>query len=341
VGTGVAARHGILIKDAQALETMHSIKALAFDKTGTLTVGKPELAVFKTLEGHDNNQLLTIVASIQSGSEHPLASAVLNKANERHLQYSYAQNLANFAGLGVSATIDDDNYILGSTRWMESLNVDLSRWQKYIDELGGKGYTVSWLAKKTDSGVNVLALLGFSDIIKEEAKPAITSLQNLGIKTVMLTGDNISAANLVGQLLGIDEVMAQVLPQDKADKIYQMQKTYGAVAMVGDGVNDAPALAAADIGIAMGTGTDVAMHTAAITLMRGNPLLIADSIDISRKTYSKIKQNLFWAFFYNVIGVPLAAFGLLNPMIAGAAMALSSVSVVTNALLLRRWKPKA
>ncbi|WP_392552366.1 heavy metal translocating P-type ATPase [Orbus wheelerorum] len=341
VGTGIAARHGILIKDALALETMHSIKAIAFDKTGTLTLGKPELAVFETLIKQDKNQLLAIAASMQLGSEHPLASAVLNKANSLHLQYSYAQNLANVVGSGITATVDNYDYALGSTRWMMSLNADFSEWQSTINKLENKGYTLSWLAQKTDSTVKVLALLGFSDILKKEAKLAIEALHKLGVKTVMLTGDNVSAANNIGQQLAIDEIVAQVLPQDKADKIYQMQEKYGKVAMVGDGINDAPALAVADIGIAMGTGTDIAMHTAEITLMRGDPLLIADSIDISRKTYSKIKQNLFWAFFYNAIGVPLAAFGLLNPMIAGAAMALSSVSVVTNALLLRRWKPKA
>ncbi|WP_392561179.1 heavy metal translocating P-type ATPase [Orbus sturtevantii] len=340
VGTGAAARHGILIKDAQALETMHSIKAVAFDKTGTLTIGKPELVVFETQAEIDEHKLLAIAASMQLGSEHPLASAVLNKANTLNLQYSYAQNLVNVAGSGITAAVNNHCYILGSARWLISLNADFSKWQKSISKLQDKGYTLSWLAEKTDNSIKILALLGFSDTVKEQAKPAIEALHSLGVKTVMLTGDSESAANTVAQSLAIDEVVAQVLPQDKADKIYQMQKSYGKVAMVGDGVNDAPALAAADIGIAMGTGTDVAMHTAEVTLMRGNPLLIADAIDISRKTYSKIKQNLFWAFFYNLIGVPLAAFGLLNPIIAGAAMALSSVSVVTNSLLLRRWKPK-
>lgn len=341
VGTGIAARHGILIKDAQALETVHSIKAVAFDKTGTLTVGKPELVVFNTRTGTDDKQLLIIAASIQAGSEHPLAMAVLNHVKALNLQYSYAQNLENQAGLGVRAEIDQQCYFLGSTRWMKSLAADFGELHEQIDGLATEGYTVSCLAIQTPAKVQVLALLAFADVIKAEAKPAIMALHHLGVKTLMLTGDNVGAANHVARQLAIDEVVAQVMPQDKADKIYQMQKSYGKVAMVGDGVNDAPALAAADIGIAMGTGTDVAMQTASITLMRGNPLLIADTIDISRKTYNKIKQNLFWAFFYNVIGVPLAAFGLLNPMIAGAAMALSSVSVVTNALLLKRWRAKA
>lgn len=341
VGTGIAARHGILIKDAEALETMHNVKAVAFDKTGTLTIGKPQLIVFEPNENSDKNALLTIAASMQSGSEHPLANAVVHKANELNLTYDYPKNLVNVAGSGISGTIANHNYMLGSTRWMAEFNADFSHWQNQIAGLADKGYTLSWLAEKTDNDICILALLGFADAVKDEAKPAIIALQDLAVKTVMLTGDNTSAANNVAQQLGINEVVAQVLPQDKADNIYRLQKKYGKVAMVGDGVNDAPALAAADIGIAMGTGTEVAMHTAEITLMRGNPLLIADAIDISRKTYNKIKHNLFWAFFYNIIGVPLAALGLLNPMIAGAAMALSSVSVVTNALLLRRWKPKA
>lgn len=340
VGTGVAARHGILIKDALALETMHSIKAVAFDKTGTLTVGKPELVVFKTISG-DDDHLLNIAASIQAGSEHPLAKAVLSKADERHIVYRYAQNITNVAGLGIKATLTDQPYYLGSTHWMASLNAGFGDLQRTTNELAHNGYTISWLAMQSGDQIKVLALLGFADVVKPEAKPAIDALHHLNVKTVMLTGDNLNAANHVAQQLSIDHVVAQVMPQDKADHIYQLQKNYGKVVMVGDGVNDAPALAAADIGIAMGTGTDVAMHTAAITLMRGNPLLIADAIDISRRTYNKIKQNLFWAFVYNLIGVPLAALGLLNPMIAGAAMALSSVSVVTNALLLRRWKPKA
>ncbi len=341
VGTGVAARQGILIKDAQALETIHSVKAVAFDKTGTLTIGKPELVIFKIITDSDENSLLTIAASIQSGSEHPLAKAVITKANEKHLSYHYTQSFKNIAGSGVKAEIDNHQYYLGSYRWLKSMNADVTELQNSIDELEMKGLTISILAEKASETIKILAILGFSDVIKPEAKTAITALHQLNVRTIMLTGDNIHSANTIAKELSIDEVFAQITPEVKADKIYQLQKNYGKVAMVGDGVNDAPALAAADIGIAMGTGTDVAMHTASMTLMRGNPLLIADAIDISRRTYHKIKQNLFWAFFYNLIGVPLAALGLLNPMIAGAAMALSSVSVVTNALLLKRWQPKS
>lgn len=347
VGTGVAARHGILIKDAEALETLHNVNTVAFDKTGTLTIGKPELVEMDVIGKQTPEQILAIAASLQSGSEHPLAKAILKKAK----QYSYAQNITSVTGSGVMATIDNTEYYLGSLRWMKSLNAHFVDMDDKINELTNKGYTISFLAKQQlEANVVILALFGFSDVIKEEAKTAITALHQLNVKTVMLTGDNQQAANYVGQQLNLDKVIAEVLPQDKANYIYQLQKesqnnnnsdSNHKVAMVGDGINDAPALAAADIGIAMGTGTDVAMHAASITLMRGNLFLIADAIDISRRTYNKIKQNLFWAFFYNLIGIPLAALGFLNPMIAGAAMALSSVSVVTNALLLKRWKARS
>lgn len=343
VGTGVAARQGILIKDAEALETLHNVNTVAFDKTGTLTEGKPDLVEIDVVGTETPDQILSLAASMQAGSEHPLAKAMLSKAK----QYDYAKNITSVTGSGVMATIDNTEYYLGSLRWMKSLNAYFVNMDDKIDELTGKGYTISFLAKQqAEDSVVILALFGFADVIKPEARNAIDALHQLHVNTVMLTGDNQQAANYVGQQLNLDKVIAEVLPQDKANYIYQLQKeshtnTNNQVAMVGDGINDAPALAAADIGIAMGTGTDVAMHTASITLMRGNLYLIADAIDISRRTYNKIKQNLFWAFFYNLIGIPLAAFGFLNPMIAGAAMALSSVSVVTNALLLKRWKPRA
>ena len=347
VGTGVAARHGILIKDAEALETLHNVNTVAFDKTGTLTVGKPELVELDVMGTETADEIVSLAASMQAGSEHPLAKAILAKAKS----YNYAQNITSVAGSGVMATIDNHQFYLGSLRWMKSLNAYFVDMQDKINELTQKGYTISFLAKQqSENGVVILALFGFADVIKPEAKNAINALHKLNVNTVMLTGDNQQAANYVGQQLSLDKVIAEVLPQDKANYIYQLQKedqnikssnSNHKVAMVGDGINDAPALAAADIGIAMGTGTDVAMHAASITLMRGNLFLIADAIDISRRTYNKIKQNLFWAFFYNLIGIPLAAFGFLNPMIAGAAMALSSVSVVTNALLLKRWQARS
>ncbi|QIQ22502.1 heavy metal translocating P-type ATPase [Zophobihabitans entericus] len=341
VGTGTAARHGILIKDAETLEITHAVKALAFDKTGTLTEGKPQLTAFITPKNSDTVKALSMAASLQAGSEHPLARAVISKAKRDEISYSHAVDMKIVAGSGVQAIVDGRSLCLGNSRWMTELGADLKEFEAQRKQLEQEGCSVSWLVETQGAAAHVLALLGFSDTLKETAKVAIKQLQHQQIKTIMLTGDNAGAAKHVGDQLGIDEVIAEVKPADKAEKINQLHEEYGVVAMVGDGVNDAPALAAADVGIAMGTGTDVAMHTAAITLMRGNPALVADAIDISSLTYRKIKQNLFWAFIYNVIGVPLAAFGLLNPMIAGGAMALSSVSVVTNALLLRRWKGKA
>jgi Cu+-exporting ATPase len=334
-GTGVAARHGILIKDAEALEVAHSVKVVAFDKTGTLTEGKPELVAAQAASG-DRNSLLVASASIQNGSEHPLARAVMAAAAQAGLQVQSAMQVRAVAGRGISAVVGQRELRLGSSRFMNELKVDLTALMDRAAELQNQGRTVSWMADVTGAPV-LLGLLAFGDTVKPTAALAISKLREHGIQSVLVTGDNRGSAEAVGQLLGMDEIRAEVLPEDKA-RIVQELKAGGAVAMVGDGINDAPALAAADVGIALSTGTDVAMHAAGITLMRGNPALVADAIDISRRTYAKIRQNLFWAFVYNVVGIPLAAFGLLSPVIAGAAMAFSSVSVVTNALMLRRWK---
>ncbi|MGL4860748.1 MAG: heavy metal translocating P-type ATPase [Enterobacteriaceae bacterium] len=337
VGTGMAAQHGILIKDAEALERAHGLKAIAFDKTGTLTEGKPQLVALEVAEGHDAAEILSLAAALQSGSEHPLAKAVLNKAQQEAISWPEVTDMRTLPGSGITANLQQRSLILGSSRWVASQVSDFAHWQQKGEQLEQEGYSVSWLAETTNGGT-VMALLGFSDILKAEAKPAVAQLHALGIKTIMLTGDNPGSAQRVAQQLGLDEVRAGILPAGKADEVSRLQNRYGLVGMVGDGINDAPALAAADVGIAMSSGTDVAMNTAGITLMRGNPALVADAIDISRRTYYKIRQNLFWAFFYNVVGIPLAASGLLSPMLAGAAMALSSVSVVSNALLLRRWR---
>jgi len=335
-GTGVAARYGILIKDAEALEVAHAVNTVVFDKTGTLTVGKPALAALHA-HGIDDARLLQLAASIQRGSEHSLATAVLDAAAARHIEPLPATGLSALPGRGLAAHVDGLELKLGSTRLMQELNVDMTPLAAQALSLENTGNTISWLA----SGTQLLGLFAFSDQVKPNAQAAIAHLHSLGIQTVMLTGDNQGSADAVGQLLGIDTVAAKMLPADKTAKIVALKGEGAKVAMVGDGINDAPALAAADVGIAMSTGTDVAMHAAGITLMRGDPALVADAIDISRRTYSKIRQNLFWAFIYNLIGIPLAAFGLLNPMVAGAAMAFSSVSVISNALLLRRWKARS
>ncbi len=336
-GTGVAARHGILIKDAQALEIAHRTRVVAFDKTGTLTEGRPSLAEVVPLD-IPREEALRLAAAVQRGSAHPLARAVLEAAQRELVPIPPAGSMRAVAGRGVEAVVKERTLAIASRRWAGELGVaGFGRLEAEADRLEARGMTVSWLVESAPKA-RALALLAFGDALKPRSPEAVARLRALGITPVLLTGDNRGAAEAAARLAGIDEVRAEVLPEEKAAVVAQLRGAHGAVAMVGDGINDAPALAAADIGIAMGTGTDVAMHTAGITLMRGDPSLVADALDISRRTHAKIRQNLFWAFAYNVVGVPLAALGLLSPVIAGAAMALSSVSVVSNALLLARWK---
>lgn len=342
VGTGLAAKHGILIRDAAALEAARDVTLVAFDKTGTLTRGQPEVTDIVTAEGVDAALVLQRAASLQAGSQHPLAQAVRRKAGDTALPA--LQEFRDHPGRGVSGLVDGLPLLLGNHRLMLEQGIDTAPLQAQADALAASGRTVSWLASLP--GRAALGLIAFGDEAKPTAQAAIARLHDLGIQTVMLSGDNRGAAQAMAARLGIDRVEAEVLPQDKARLVGELRKSAGgAIAMVGDGINDAPALAAADVGIAMGPdesghgGTDVAMQTAGITLMRGDPALVADAIAIARATDARIRQNLFWAFAYNVVGIPLAAFGLLNPVLAGAAMALSSVSVLGNALLLKRWKP--
>lgn len=339
VGTGAAARHGILIRDAEALERAHAIDTVVFDKTGTLTEGRPRVVA---VEGPDLQQVATLAAAVQQHSEHPLAHAVALHVREQGLAVPAASAARALPGRGVQAEVGGATVYLGNARLMEELKADTDAWRAAAGRYEADGRTVSWLAKTTRGGQGapeVLGLLAFGDRIKEGALEAIARLKAMGVTPMMLTGDNAGAARLVAAELGIERYMAQVLPGEKADAVRAAIAAGGTVAMVGDGINDAPALAAADVGIAMAGGTDVAMHTAGITLMRGDPRLVADAIAVSQRTWRKIRQNLGWAFVYNLVGIPLAAFGLLNPMLAGAAMALSSVSVVANALLLRGWRP--
>ncbi|PVX70798.1 heavy metal translocating P-type ATPase [Paraburkholderia unamae] len=341
-GTGVAARHGVLIKDAEALETAHNVSVVAFDKTGTLTLGQPSLTAFEAAEGLARGEALALAAAVQRQSDHPLAKAVVQayEAQAQGAALPLAAHARAVPGRGVEAEVNGRLLAIGSGRWLDELALAVPpALAARAQQLEAAGNTVSWLFAAHGDGV--LALLAFGDTVKPTAREAIASLKALGIRSVLVTGDNAGSAAAVAAQLGIDEVHAQVLPDDKACTIRDLKmKSGGIVAMAGDGINDAPALAAADIGIAMATGTDVAMHAAGITLMRGDPSLVAAAVDISRRTWRKIQQNLFWAFIYNLIGIPLAAFGLLNPMLAGAAMAFSSVSVVTNALLLRTWRAR-
>jgi len=336
-GTGVAARHGILIKDAEALEMMHRTSTVIFDKTGTLTAGHPTL-VESLPVGIDNERLLALAAALQRGSEHPLAQAILKAAHERSLSIPICTNMQAIPGRGLWASVEGQTLQLGNSRLMSELNIDLEALQDKANALEAEGNSISWIAA-TGIKPQLLGLFAFGDSIKPASAQAVQQLHRMGIKTVMITGDNQGSADQVAKATGIQAVHANILPAEKAAIVKRLKTPAETIAMVGDGINDAPALAVADVGIAMATGTDVAMHTAGITLMRGDPLLIASAIGISRRTYSKIRQNLFWAFVYNLVGVPLAAAGMLNPVIAGAAMAFSSVSVVSNALLLKRWKP--
>ncbi|QTN24011.1 copper-translocating P-type ATPase [Rhizobacter sp. AJA081-3] len=347
VGTGAAARRGILIKDAQALEIAHAVRVVAFDKTGTLTEGRPQLAAAEPAAdaGLTGDALVALAAALQSGSEHPLAAAVLAAAKQPLAPASDVQALP---GRGIAGVVDGQSLQLGSTRLMDESGVARGALEARALALQSEGRTVSWLAgRHGEAPWRLLGLLAFGDTLKPGAAAAIATLRGLGLRTLMISGDNAGSAIAVGRALGIDDVRAEVLPEQKAGLVAALRAemgNQGKVAMVGDGINDAPALAAADVGMAMAGeqgGTDAAMQAAGITLMRGDPALVAQAIDISRRTTAKIRQNLFWAFFYNVVGIPLAAFGLLNPVVAGAAMAMSSVSVLTNALLLKRWRPKA
>ena len=352
VGTGVAAKYGIFIKDAQALEVAHKVDTVAFDKTGTLTVGQPRLLSLHAIT-LDEQALLTLAASLQSGSEHPLAHAVVQAAKAQGLSLATPEDVKAVPGFGSEGTVQMRHLLLGSLRWIATLQLAAGEWQARAEALQAQGTTVSVLVERTAQGLVPLAVLAFGDEPKPGVKDALAKLRARGLRLVMISGDNAGAAQAVATRLGLraDEVHAEVMPGDKAALVKSLQHNpHGAahvVAFVGDGINDAPALAAADVGLAMANlnadgqrgGTDVAMQAAGITLMRGDVALVAGALDISARTVAKIRQNLFWAFAYNAAGIPLAALGYLSPVVAGAAMALSSVSVMTNALLLKRWKP--
>jgi Cu+-exporting ATPase len=337
-GTGVAARHGILIKDAEALEVAHAVTVVAFDKTGTLTEGKPSLAAVVAAQGSTREEVLRLAAAVQKSSSHPLAVAVMNQVWHERLPVPEAHDAQALPGRGVQGVVRGQTLALGSTRLLHELGLEEGGLHAEAQRLEKQGRTVSWLVQSDAGQQRLLGLLAFGDTVKPAAAEAVSRLHQLGIRTLMLTGDNRGAAQVVANELGIGEVRAEVLPGDKAAIVKELRDAGEVVAFVGDGLNDGPALAAASVSYAMAGGADVATETAGITLMRGDPRLVADSLDISRRTYSKIKQGLFWAFGYNVLGIPLAALGLLNPVIAGAAMAFSSVSVVLNALTLRRWQ---
>jgi Cu+-exporting ATPase len=361
----VAARRGILIRDAQALELAHRVNTVAFDKTGTLTRGQPQLIRWQPLSSLPPAQDgLTLAASLLGGSEHPLARAVIEHARAQGLALLDATEVAAVSGRGTQGVVAERRLVMGSLSWMQHLQAeprdggpesvqaqgpdmlfsdDTDHWVSAAQQAMQAGDTVSLLAEQQSTGLAVLALFAFADEPKPEALEALQTLRARGVQLLMISGDNLGAAQAVGRRLGLTdaEVLAPVLPGDKAAQVSRLRAQGRVVAFVGDGINDAPALAAADVGMAMANpqgGTDVAMYTAGITLMRGDVRLVADALDLSARTVRKIRQNLFWAFAYNAAGIPLAALGYLSPMVAGAAMALSSVSVMANALLLRRWR---
>jgi len=333
-GTGTAARLGVLVKDAVALEQAKEIDLVVFDKTGTLTQGKPVVDEMTVISGSEET-VLQLAYSLQINSEHPLGKAVVEKALAKATQPLPVEEFQVVSGYGVKGNIDDSLLLMGSSHWMQALGVKLP-----TEKIKIPGASVSWLASQQQDQITLLGLFCFSDQLKSDALLAVKLLQQQGIKVAMLTGDNQASATSVATELHLDDFKAEVLPADKAKYIHQYQEQGYQVAMVGDGINDAPALAQADLGMAMASGTDVAVSAASFTLMRSKPSLVPTALVIARLTYRKIQQNLFWAFIFNTVGIPLAAFGYLDPIIAGAAMAFSSLFVVSNALLLQRWTLK-
>jgi len=337
VGTGKGAKHGILIKGGDALETAHKIKYVIFDKTGTITKGKPEVTDVVTVKGVDEKELLEIASSIEAKSEHPLADAIVEEGKKKAVSFRQVTSFNAITGHGVESKIGKIKYYIGNLKLMQKQKIKLGGLESQLEQLEEEGKTVMIVADERKP----LGIIAVADEIKPDSPKAIHLLKKMGITPYMITGDNKRAAAAIAKKVGIDKFFAEVLPEDKANYVKKLQRA-GTVAMVGDGINDAPALAQADIGIAMGSGTDVAMETGNVVLMKNNLLDVPKAIKLSRMTMSKIRQGMFWALFYNILGIPIAAGvlypitgTLLNPMVAGGAMALSSVSVVVNALLLK------
>ena len=336
VGTSSAAREGILIKDAEALELAHRVQTVVFDKTGTLTEGRPVVQGIQAVQGNEE-ELLYWTATAQKGSEHPLARALLAEAQKRGIPLGALDSFSAIMGKGIEAVVAGREILVGSRSLMQERGIPLKDVPSEVSAWEAKGWTLMFVAQLGERP-SLLGAIGLADALRPSSGRAVKLLQEQGVEVVMLSGDHRSAAELVGKQLGVDRIIAEVLPGEKAEVVGELTCSGKVVAMVGDGVNDAPALAAADVGFAVSSGTDVAMATASVTLMRPDPLLVGDCLSVSKATTRKIHQNLFWAFFYNVVAIPFAALGYLNPVIAGAAMAMSSVSVVSNSLLLRRWR---
>ena len=344
VGTGLGAKRGILIKNGEALEKGKKIDVVMFDKTGTLTEGKPKvtdivpISVILSEQSEskdlDRNDILQLAGSIEKLSEHPLALAIVNAAKDKNLTLREVHEFENLAGRGIKGRIGTDTLLVGSPRLMKKVGISTQNLQQKIEKLENQAKTIIAVSKND----KVIGIIAIADTLKEDAKEAVSKLRLAGIETSMVTGDNKRIADAIAKQLGIEKVFAEVLPQDKGDMVKLLQKEGMKVAFIGDGINDAPALAQADLGIAIGTGTDIAIEAGNIVLVKGRPLKVVEALALARITFRTIKQNMFWAFFYNVAALPLAAFGLLNPMIAAGAMAFSSVSVVGNSLRIKRQK---
>ncbi|MDR2529418.1 MAG: heavy metal translocating P-type ATPase [Synergistaceae bacterium] len=344
VGTGKGAEYGILFKGGEALETAHKVDTIVFDKTGTITEGKPEVTDIVTAPGIDEGRLLQLFASAEKGSEHPLGEAVVRRAEEEKREFLSVEHFQALTGLGIEAVIEGTRIYAGNRKLMNEKGISLGGLEAESDRLAGEGKTPMYVALDD----KIAGVAAVADVVKKSSEEAIRALKNMGITVAMITGDNLKTANAIARQVGIDRVLAEVLPQDKSNEVKKLQEEKRKVAMVGDGINDAPALVQADIGIAVGSGADVAMESADVVLMRSDLMDVPTAIQLSRSTIRNIKQNLFWAFAYNTAGIPVAAgvlkflFGgpLLDPILAAAAMSLSSVSVLTNALRLRKFRPK-
>ncbi|KUG24938.1 lead, cadmium, zinc and mercury transporting atpase [hydrocarbon metagenome] len=333
VGTGLGANKGILIKNGEILELMREIKTVVLDKTGTITEGKPKVSDIIPID-YDEKELLKVIGSIENKSEHPLSKAIVDKSKEYEIEFNEPDNFNSKSGFGLSAELNGKQYLIGNKKLMEENSVELSQVETKYNDYSNEGKTVIFAAENN----KLIGLLTIEDPVKESSKSAIEKLKKNGLKVIMMTGDNDLVAKSLAAKIGIDDYFANVSPEDKSGKVKELQTNGSRIAMVGDGINDAPALAQADVGIAIGTGTDIAIETSDVTLVKGDLNDVLHAINLSQKTIRTVKQNLFWAFIYNTLGIPLAALGLLNPMIAALAMSFSSVSVVTNSLRLKRAK---